>query len=84
MRHPLYSGTLLTIWSLLLIFPLLSNLLACLVITVYILIGIQLEEKKLLLDFGEDYRSYASSVPMLIPNIRRKNITDKNNSIPAK
>src|SRR5688572_10117599 len=34
-RHPLYSGTLLFIWSLFFIFPYLNNLLACIVITLY-------------------------------------------------
>jgi methanethiol S-methyltransferase len=70
-RHPLYSGTLLFIWALLLIFPLVSNLIACLIITIYTCIGIRIEEEKLVIEFGEDYRSYAASVPMLIPSFRR-------------
>lgn len=69
-RHPLYLGTLLLIWSLLLLFPLLSNFLACVVITVYVLIGIQSEEKKLLLVFGETYKNYRAKTPRLIPRIR--------------
>jgi protein-S-isoprenylcysteine O-methyltransferase Ste14 len=71
-RHPLYAGTLLFIWALLLSFPLLSNLIACVVITVYTLIGIKIEEEKLVIEFGEAYRHYASSTPMLIPHFRRK------------
>ena len=69
-RHPLYSGTLLFIWALLLLFPLLSNLIACLVITVYTLVGIKMEEEKLMMEFGESYRTYAASVPMLIPHFK--------------
>ncbi len=69
-RHPLYAGTLLFVWGLFLMFPLLSNLLACLIIMVYILIGIKLEEKKLVIEFGDEYNLYAKTVPMLIPNFR--------------
>jgi protein-S-isoprenylcysteine O-methyltransferase Ste14 len=72
MRHPLYSGTLLFVWSLFLMFPLMSNFIACLAITVYTCIGIRMEEKKLLIEFGEAYRSYASTVPMLIPSLGKK------------
>ena len=70
-RHPLYLGTLLFVWGLFLMFPLVSNLSACIVITAYVLIGIQLEEKKLILEFGEDYRSYKKAVPMLVPGSTR-------------
>ncbi len=69
-RHPLYSGTLLFVWGLFLMFPLLSNLLACVIITVYVLIGIKLEEKQLVIEFGNEYSNYAKTVPMLIPNFK--------------
>lgn len=70
LRHPLYLGTLLLIWSLFLFFPLLTNLLAFLVMTVYVLIGIRFEEKKLLVVFGETYKNYRDKTPGLIPHIR--------------
>jgi protein-S-isoprenylcysteine O-methyltransferase Ste14 len=66
-RHPLYSGTLLFIWSVFLIFPYMKNLLACLVITLYTIWGARLEEKKLVARFGEKYQAYKQRVPMLIP-----------------
>jgi methanethiol S-methyltransferase len=69
-RHPLYLGTLLAIWSLFLFFPLLSNFLACTIITFYILIGIYAEEKKLLIIFGEPYKNYRARTPRLVPRIR--------------
>jgi protein-S-isoprenylcysteine O-methyltransferase Ste14 len=70
-RHPLYSGTLLFIWALFVLFPLLSNLIACIVITLYTWIGIKMEEEKLVMEFGDHYREYAASVPMLIPHLKR-------------
>lgn len=69
-RHPLYFGTLLFIWGLFLIFPLLNNIISCIVITVYTLFGIKLEERKLRLEFGESYVNYAAKVPKLIPKFK--------------
>ena len=70
-RHPLYLGTLLFIWGLFFIFPMLNNLIAVIIITGYTLIGIRLEEKKLLIEFGNLYAGYISRVPMLIPRFKR-------------
>jgi protein-S-isoprenylcysteine O-methyltransferase Ste14 len=71
-RHPLYFGTLLFIWGLFLIFPLLNNLIAVIVVTTYVLFGIKLEEKKLKLEFGELYKDYSKRVPQLIPGLKIK------------
>ncbi|OQP63290.1 hypothetical protein A3860_25720 [Niastella vici] len=68
-RHPLYFGTLLFIWSLFLIYPYLNNGLACFVITVYTVLGARLEEKKLVAQFGQKYVTYKKQVPMLIPGL---------------
>ncbi len=68
-RHPLYFGTLLFTWGLFFIFPLLNNLIAVIAITLYTVVGIKLEEKKLLKEFGSLYREYRESVPMLIPRL---------------
>lgn len=68
-RHPLYLGTLLMVWSLFIIFPYLHNLIACLMITFYTLIGIRFEEQKLVREFGTLYKEYSSRVPMLIPKL---------------
>lgn len=66
-RHPLYFGTLLFIWSLFFVFPYLNNGLACIVITSYTVWGARLEEKKLIARFGEKYVAYKQKVPMIIP-----------------
>lgn len=75
-RHPLYLGTFLFIWGLLLILPLLSLLFANVIITIYTLIGIRFEEKKLILEFGEDYLKYQRTVPAVIPHffLRRNSL----------
>lgn len=67
MRHPLYTGTFLFIWGLWLLFPSLSLFITDVVITVYTVYAIRLEEAKLVQEFGEKYREYQQNVPKLIP-----------------
>jgi protein-S-isoprenylcysteine O-methyltransferase Ste14 len=66
-RHPLYTCGLLFIW----LSPHMSlNWLAFdLSASLYILIGIQFEERKLLAEFGENYTNYRKLTPMLIPGL---------------
>lgn len=66
-RHPLYLGTFLFIWGLAIFFPTLSLFISDSVITLYTLIGIQLEERKLVMDFGDQYKAYQKAVPKLMP-----------------
>jgi protein-S-isoprenylcysteine O-methyltransferase Ste14 len=66
-RHPLYTATLLFVWSIFFWQPLLSNLISCVCITVYTIVGIRYEEKKLIKDFGESYIQYRAETPMLLP-----------------
>jgi methanethiol S-methyltransferase len=66
-RHPLYSGTFVFIWGLWLLIPSAALGISNFIITVYTLIGIRFEEKKLELEFGEAYRTYQKEVPMIIP-----------------
>lgn len=76
-RHPLYLGTFAFIWGLFLIIPTLSFFIANLIITVYTLIGMQLEEKKLVHVFGDTYIRYMKQVPALIPGGRVKSKEQK-------
>lgn len=71
-RHPLYSGTILFVWGLFFIFPMLDNLIAVVLLTLYVLIGIGFEEKKLVKEFGKKYEEYILNVPMLIPGFKSK------------
>jgi methanethiol S-methyltransferase len=64
-RHPLYSFGLVLLW----LVPVMSwNLLALNIgLTGYILVGIIFEERKLVQEYGEAYREYQRSTPMLVP-----------------
>lgn len=66
-RHPLYLGTFLFIWGLWIVFPYLSLLISDIIITIYTLIGIHLEEKKLEQLFGDSYKTYKQRVPRILP-----------------
>jgi methanethiol S-methyltransferase len=63
-RHPWYLATILLIWAR----PVdISIIVANVMLTCYLVIGTYLEEKKLILEFGENYRSYQRRVSMLVP-----------------
>jgi protein-S-isoprenylcysteine O-methyltransferase Ste14 len=64
-RHPIYLGVLLAVWAT----PAMTvgHLLFAVVLTGYILIGIQLEEHDLIQQFGDQYRRYRKHAAMLIP-----------------
>lgn len=65
-RHPWYLATLMLIWS---YSPdlYMSGLIINIILSAYVIIGMLLEEKKLEAEFGEVYRNYQKSVPILIP-----------------
>lgn len=79
-RHPLYSGTILFVCGLFFIFPTLNNLIAAVLLILYVLTGIIFEEKKLKKEFGNAYIEYMSKVPKLIPSFwKSKSETGRKN-----
>ena len=68
MRHPYYSAALLVM-----IFGSAVtevNLVWRAVFSVYVVVGTWLEERKLLAEFGQEYRSYCQQVPMFWPRLK--------------
>ena len=63
-RHPWYAGGILIVWA---GNPDMTAILSNLVITLYFIIGALLEERKLLVGFGEEYIDYRRRVSMLFP-----------------
>lgn len=64
-RHPIMLGFLIAFWAI----PLMTqgHLLFAAVVTVYVLIAVQLEERDLLTYHGETYSAYQRQVRMLVP-----------------
>jgi methanethiol S-methyltransferase len=64
-RHPLYFFSFILMW----LFPIMTwNLLGLFIgLMVYTVLGSLLEERRLLRQFGEDYRAYQKKTPWLIP-----------------
>ena len=64
-RHPIYTGFLMMIWST----PDMSvgHLVLSTCLTAYILIGVRFEEADLITRFGAEYHAYRQKIPMLLP-----------------
>lgn len=63
-RHPWYSLALVVLWTREMNAP---WLVSALVITGYFVVGSRLEERKLLIQYGEAYARYRAAVPGLLP-----------------
>lgn len=63
-RHPWYFFGLLILWS----FPMdTARLIGAACITLYVIVGSRLEERKLVMVYGNAYRQYRRKVPALVP-----------------
>ena len=64
-RHPLYFCSIVMTWA----HPVLTvdRLLYDVIWTIWMVIGTMLEERDLLAEFGDSYRTYREKTPMLIP-----------------
>ena len=64
-RHPIYLGLLVALWSAAALDS--GRLLLGALLTAYLLIGVRHEERDLLRTFGDEYRRYQERVPGLLP-----------------
>ena len=68
-RHPIYAGFIVAFWST----PVMTmgHLVFAIATSAYILLGIQLEERDLVDEYGVAYERYRQEVPMLAPIPKR-------------
>ncbi|KAA3608838.1 MAG: hypothetical protein D8M58_19070 [Calditrichaeota bacterium] len=71
-RHPIMLGVLIGIWSI----PhmTIGHLVFALTMTIYIVIGVKMEERDLIANHGESYIKYKEKVPALLPSFRTKQL----------
>jgi methanethiol S-methyltransferase len=67
-RHPMYFALIVYLWCQTFT---VTGIIVNIVLTIYIIMGTILEEKKLVLEFGDVYVKYQREVPMLIPFTKR-------------
>lgn len=65
-RHPWYLAVLILVWIRYRDIYV-STLIVNIIITVYVVIGTVLEERKLIAEFGDSYRAYQEKVSMIVP-----------------
>lgn len=66
-RHPMMLGVLVGMWSV----PVMSisHCVMALLLTLYVAVGVFLEERDLVKRFGDAYRAYKKDIAMLVPNL---------------
>lgn len=71
-RHPLMLGLIIAFWAT----PMMSlgHLIFAIGTTLYILVGIQFEERDLITVHGKSYENYRQQVPMLVPFLKGGNL----------
>ena len=68
-RHPMYLALIIYLWCQ--TFRM-ADIVVNIILTIYVIIGTVLEEKKLVLEFGDAYRKYQQEVPMLVPFTKKR------------
>ncbi len=63
-RHPMYFALIIALWCTTFT---MTGIMVNTILTAYVIMGTILEEKKLVLEFGDTYVKYQQEVPMLIP-----------------
>ena len=69
LRHPLYLATILMLFGLILLYPFGNVIIFSLGLIIYTIIGAYLEERKLIVHYGQDYIDYKKQAGFLIPKL---------------
>ncbi len=72
-RHPLYLATILFLLSLIAFYPFSNILVFSLSFVGYVVIGAYLEERKLVIQYGEQYIAYRKTAGFLLPRPSTRN-----------
>jgi protein-S-isoprenylcysteine O-methyltransferase Ste14 len=70
MRHPIYSGLILMACGWLMLSGSWATVVVVGLTFIYLPIGMHLEERKLVAEFGDDYVRYRRDIPAILPRLR--------------
>jgi len=71
-RHPLYLATILLFLALIALYPFPRIIVFSLSFCVYVLIGARLEERKLIVRYGQEYLDYKKKAGFMLPSLRKR------------
>jgi protein-S-isoprenylcysteine O-methyltransferase Ste14 len=69
-RHPLYLATIMVFGAMAFLYPFPVVIVFALSMIVYTIVGAFLEERKLILHYGQEYRDYRERVGFILPKLR--------------
>lgn len=69
-RHPLYLATILLLLGLAALYPFDRVIVFSIALCVYVIIGAYLEERKLIIHYGQKYLEYRKQAGFMLPRIR--------------
>jgi protein-S-isoprenylcysteine O-methyltransferase Ste14 len=69
-RHPLYLATIMVFGAMAFLYPFPVVIVFAVSMIVYTIVGAFLEERKLILHYGQEYRDYRERVGFILPKLR--------------
>ena len=69
-RHPLYLATILMLLGLAAIYPFDRVVVFSIALSIYVMVGAWLEERKLVIHYGDAYREYRKQAGFMLPRIK--------------
>ncbi|MFW9864370.1 MAG: methyltransferase family protein [Candidatus Thorarchaeota archaeon] len=69
-RHPLYLATILMLLGLAALYPFDRVIVFSTALSIYVIVGAWLEERKLVIHYGDAYREYRRRAGFMLPRIR--------------
>ena len=69
-RHPLYLATILLLLGLAALYPFDRVIVFSIALSIYVIVGAYLEERKLIIHYGQTYLEYRKQAGFMLPRIR--------------
>ncbi len=70
-RHPLYLATIILLIGMILVYPFPRVAVFAVSLSCYVLMGAYLEERKLIIQYGQEYLDYRKTVGFIVPKLRK-------------